>query len=306
MGNQLKYPNVLKNNINNTQIFDCIFAMSTMQGWSTSLNVKHIFINNEKYCIFGIFDGHTSDICSNFCVQIFSNIFSRNTEDSTSLFFDNIKQTFINIFKELDDEFKEFIKEKSIDSEEYKSGTTVMLIYVTQTNFVIINAGDSRCIIIDKLSKSITMTSILHDSQNESENKLISKTSMEFSRGIGFFKYKSGPIENHGIINIPDVTIIEKTKNTIIMIATNNIYKKISDRKLLWYIFRKKKYNFINPITFENNFTYPIDKYYEHIEENTTASEIDDSSLLKICENIIDIAFDLGSKNNFMVGMFSL
>lgn len=323
MGNIRSVPIVDKYNVHDTPLLDGTFAISSMEGWRKTMEDSHILINMNDYVIIGIFDGHGNDICSNFCKSNFQEIFQLELEKINKempLTPVKFKTILTNTFISLDAKFKDiaFSTKTSESNRAYDSGTTALVAIITETHYIIANAGDSRGLVIDKSEHKIKFATTDHKPGCKTEKLRIEKAghcvsgnriddSISVARAIGDFQYKDGikAPEEYAITCVPDVTIVQKDLNTLLVLACDGIWDVISNQCAMEYILRKKHHTFTNIIEFDRGHVCTIEKYYKTLSESSLCSELDSYPIENICEYLIDVALDLGSKDNFTVAIFN-
>lgn len=317
MGNSRSIPIVKKQGLYDRSDINGTFAISSMEGFRNTMEDTHIYHNMKYYAILGIFDGHGNDTCAQFCQNNFLKLFEMELAKTTATQAtpEEFKHVLVETFKKLDNEFELLIKSTS---KECNSGTTALVSVITETHYIIANAGDSRGLVIDKTEKSIKFATTDHKPTNENEKKRIDKTrhyvmmnridkTLGVSRGIGDFQYKDGNLlqEQFAVTCIPDVEIISKNFNTLLILACDGIWDVLSNESVMEYLLKLKKYNFTKLTEFDDGTVCTIDKYYEALEKTSLSSEYESNPIQKICENLINIAFDHGSQDNFTVAIYN-
>jgi serine/threonine protein phosphatase PrpC len=310
MGNIRSVPVVDKTSTCDIIALNGMSAISSMEGWRRGMEDTHILINMNDYMIMGLFDGHGGDRCSLFCKDNFLKIFLSNLQLSSTP--DSFKVALIETFKQLDEQFK------SVYSQEHKSGTTALVAIITNTHYIIANAGDSRGIIIDKHLKCVLFSTTDHKPNNTSERLRIERTNhsvsmgrvdgnLATSRAIGDYEYKDGvhKPEEYAVTCVPDVTIIEKKIDTVLLLACDGIWDVLSNDSIVQYVLRMKEHIFTKLVEFDSGSVCTLDRYYKNLSDKSISSESDSNPIAKLCEHIIDVAFDLDSKDNFTVAIYS-
>ena len=316
MGNIRSVPIMDKYNVHDINLLDGTLAISSMEGWRKTMEDTHILINMGNYIIVGVFDGHGNDMCAKFCQANFQRIFLTEFGKLSNVVTSPILQsTLICTFKILDNEFKQYMSEKNNARD---CGTTALVVAITETNYVIANAGDSRAIVIDKFTQSIIFSTLDHKPNDPDEKLRIEKAShcvtnnridntLAMSRAIGDFTYKNDtlPAEDCAVTCVPTVSIVPKTINTLLFLACDGIWDVLTNQSVMNYILKKKHHIFTNTIEFDKGQICTVDKYYQMLNESSLCSESDSYPIESICENIINIALDLGSKDNLTVAIFN-
>lgn len=320
MGNLRSVPIVEKHNLHDVSIINGVSAISSMEGWRKTMEDAHILINMKDYAIIGIFDGHGNDICAKFCQDNFLKLFEIELAHITTSTPtpEDFKRVLTETFKKLDEEFKKIATNGFLNSRAYDSGTTALVTVITDSYYIIANAGDSRGLIIDKTLKRIKFATLDHKPNNKIEKQRIEKSghkvqsnridgNLAVSRGIGDFEYKNKNFthEECAVTCIPDVTIIQKEFNTLLILACDGIWDVLSNESVLEYLLRLKKHTFTQSIKFNAGTVCTIDKYYQLLTETSLSSDLDSNPIKNLCENLINIAFDRGSKDNFTVAIYN-
>lgn len=318
MGNTRSVPIIEKQGIHDFQTTGGTFALSSMEGWRKTMEDTFIFFSENDYCAIAIFDGHGTDKCSIFCKNNFEIIFKKYLNDITP---ENISIALINTFKKMDIEYEKFVNTvQDSDKRRFKeSGSTGLVAIITNSHYIIANLGDSRGIIIDKLNYAPQYATIDHKPNLDLEKSRIYKAGhfvsenrvdniLATSRAFGDFQFKNNAElnqENQAVTCVPDVTILEKKIGTLLVLACDGIWDTIDNQQLINYIFNKKSHKFTNLITFDGGKICTIDKYCQLIKESSLCGKTNSHSIENICENLINIAFDLGSKDNLTIAIYN-
>lgn len=322
MGNIRSVPVVEKHGVHDMLAMNGISAISSMEGWRTTMEDAHVLINMSNYLIMGVFDGHGNEVCAKFCQDNFLRLFEAElvkvtTENPTP---EDFKCVLAETFKKLDDEFKviAFSEKGSGNSRAYESGTTALVAVITETHYIIANTGDSRGVVIDKTLKKVKFATVDHKPNNDTEKTRINKSghfvsrnrvdeNLAVSRAIGDFSYKDGDFspENFAVTCIPDVTIVKKEINTLLILACDGIWDVLSNESVMEYLLRTKEHVFKTSIEFDMGMVCTIDKYYNSLLETFMNSVSDANPIEKLCEHLINISLDLGSKDNFTVAIYN-
>lgn len=316
-------PIVVKNTMCDIKSSNGIFAMSSMQGFRSNMEDSHIYINMGDYEILGVFDGHGGNTCSKFCADNFEHIYQIELTNVSMCHSDAL----INTFKILDNEYKIFFEEYRTNINKPKlryAGSTALVAIITQTHFIVAHAGDSRALLIDSDTKSIEFSTIDHSPSNLKEYERIRSCgltvtngririaggSLAMSRSIGDYEYKNmkAPPELHAVTCIPDVAIIERKSNHILVLACDGIYEDLQNKQVMQYILYPSSYIFKHSVLRKTNLAKnnhnicknQIEEIGRYAETLGTHNE----SLAQLCENIIDIALDAGSCDNITIAVF--
>jgi protein phosphatase len=264
-------------------------ATCCTNGFRKNMEDKHCMVsndnNNGKY-IFGIFDGHVNDKCSDYI--------SKNLPDKLlNLSSDITPKEIENIYIDIDNQY-------NINNTSNNGGTTAVLISIdikenenekVSIMGTICNLGDSRCMII-RNNKIFFLTND-HKPCNKIESERIIKAGgfvkknrvdgdFSLSRAFGDSNYKLNKILNDNdpynfkMICIPDVTQFELYEDDIIFLGCDGVFEgKFSNKDVSDFICDR-----INGSIRNKNFVdYPID-------------------IGCICAEICDQAIERGSKDN--------
>lgn len=322
MGNTRAVPIVEKHGVHDMFAMNGVSAISSMEGWRKNMEDAHILINMKDYIIMGVFDGHGNEICAHFCQNNFLRIFEVElskicVQNPTP---EDFKHVLTKTFLKLDEEFKPiaFSNNGSEKSKAYESGTTALVAIITDTHYIIANTGDSRGLVIDKTLKTVKFATIDHKPNDEVERSRITKAGhcvlmnrvdreLAVSRALGDFSFKDGDFlpEDFAVTCAPDVSIVSKEFNTLLILACDGIWDVMTNETVMEYLLRMKKHTFKTPIEFEMGKVCTIDKYYKMIAETSLDSTSDANPIENLCEHLIDIALDLESKDNFSVAIYN-
>ena len=130
---------------------DVSFALSSMQGWRTTMEDAHAHHlptrKNDKLGFFGVFDGHGGDQAAIFAAK-FVLTFIENSEAydnlDSSLDPELVARAMMEGFIDCDEDLKEIPGFK--DGVDF-SGSTGTACFVTPTHLVVANTGDSRTVL---------------------------------------------------------------------------------------------------------------------------------------------------------------
>jgi serine/threonine protein phosphatase PrpC len=211
-----------------------------------------------------VFDGHGGDESANHAQQ---NLVDFVLKKGAALFkkmegfeyydADEIEILLRNSFPEWD---RELMHEKDIHTKllnpnvRSTSGCTCTGVFVTPTHVILFNVGDSRTLIIDENDErdQVIFASKDHKPDDPEEEKRIVASggfvtkpprtyiprvngNLALSRAFGDFQLKmNGKIEQHeqAVIVDPDVTILERSEVTHIVVASDGVYDGLSNAEI--------------------------------------------------------------------------
>lgn len=205
--------------------FKC--AVSVIQGIRKEMLDNYLIESDEDCIIFGIFDGHGSNI---FSQDLKKYIFDIKNSLSKNTYI--INKLFISIDKILYKKYK-FLN----------GGTTCTLVYIFKNIYkiIFINLGDSKAIYI-KDCNILYETPIFRPNLNKEKYRILNNnfkitnfnnisrinSSLSLSRSFGDFKYKLVNNKYNGfnsaVICIPSVHKINIINNTYIIIASDGFW----------------------------------------------------------------------------------
>lgn len=184
------------------------------------LNIK----GDPEKVLFCLFDGHGGDQVSKFLQNNFINYFKE------MLPFDNVNESLIRLFKNLDQKLKEL--------NYYQVGATACIIYITkekgQKVLYSANVGDTRSVLISK--NGVKRLSYDHRADDKNEYKRIVGDggivfggrvygSLMLARSFGDWQLK-----NYGVNCEPHITRINITDNDkYVIVATDGIWDVFQD-----------------------------------------------------------------------------
>lgn len=326
MGNLRSIPIITKNSVGDFigKSICGVCAMSEMEGWRKEMEDSRVLEECEDYIIMGVFDGHGGNSASLFCKDNFVKLFKHELQKITSTVFtfqtvtpDNFKFALYNTFKQLDVEYLSYCS----NNKHVSSGTTAIVSVITATHYIIANSGDSRAIIIDKNDRKTIFSTVDHKPTNPDETKRIHAAkhvvlnervdgNLATSRAIGDFSFKEESTltpETYAVTCCPDITIFEKPINgSFLVLACDGIWDVLTNTSIISHMFDKNAHIFTRFVEFEEN-TIPttIVKQTQEINKSKKSTELDTNIISELCEHIINVAFDLGSKDNISIGIYS-
>jgi serine/threonine protein phosphatase PrpC len=324
MGNLLKVPVITKSTNIDTKAFLGTYANSAMQGFRRTMEDTHITEvithENHNFLLLAVFDGHGDDKCAIFCRDNFSRILKNELMKVSDESIDMYKRCLTSAFIQIDIEFREYFEKYNKLLLErgnvVETGTTALITIVTNTHYIVANAGDSRCVIIDKTIDRVLFATVDHKPNMKSERDRITKaghfvsnnrvnSDLALSRAIGDFNYKDKTKfpEECAVTCIPDVTAIERNDNTMVILACDGIWDVIKSEEISQHL-TGNKYVYKRLIEFSDGSSGTINHNPSYDLQNSVYSFDDSQVVSNLCEKIINIAFDKESNDNISVVMF--
>jgi protein phosphatase len=198
-------------------------ACCSVNGYRNNFEDAHVLHFGPKRMLFGIFDGHSNDKCSNYIAEHLP----RKVNDLASLTNEAIEDMCIK----LDELFLEDVGD---------GGTTATFCIVEAVedkfNVTVCNIGDSRTLVAR--GGRIILATLDHKPQNPEEKARIERCSgvvrmnrvdgdLAVSRAFGdaTFKRNRDNLRNQKVIAVPDVSRIECQKDDVLIIACDGVYE---------------------------------------------------------------------------------
>lgn len=208
---------------------------------------------NTGTFLVGVFDGHGDHGAriADVLAKIFPSVLTSKLKDdsTTSQIIKGLKDT----FKYMDELLKSRETTKSEDS-----GSTAVVVVVTQTHYICANVGDSRAVIIKRVknlldgSVSLSNGSVLstdHDVKNatevararsagadmEDEYFLVGEAGLQLSRAFGDFEMKCGtpPV----LLCIPDIRVVKRqSDDAFLWLFSDGITDAMINYEHDWYV----------------------------------------------------------------------
>jgi protein phosphatase 1G len=238
-----------------------------MQGWRKTMEDSHIAIPNliNGNSLFGVFDGHGGSEVAQYVRDNLPNII----KSSPLLKSKQWKELFTNSFAMIDvdlpkekaqAELKAYYKKGQHDEFSQSSevdihkhvGCTACAALISDTEIIVANAGDSRCV-MGKKGTAVELSAD-HKPDLDSEKKRIIDAGgyvednrvngvLNLSRSIGDFEYKGNQAlkpDKQLVISLPDVDIQKISKETdFIVIACDGIWECWESQKVVEFIYSK-------------------------------------------------------------------
>eukprot|EP01083_Nonionella_stella_P078791 215836_1 len=126
-------------------------------------------VNDNEYCLFGVFDGHGHDLCAKFLENNIESYLHKNMKQNP-----NIKDAFQATMTQMDADFN--VSNRSTRHIDIGSTACVALIdkNATVPQIYVSNVGDSRCVLVDGKANDFKVTPLSadhHPNTNEFEKQ---------------------------------------------------------------------------------------------------------------------------------------
>jgi len=213
---------------------------TTMEDYSRCiLNLDDRKSSDKEFgSFFGIFDGHSGNLCAEYVSEHLPNFISSNSHYPT-----DIAKAAKEAFKDCD---LQYIKEEAAPNKN-EDGCTANVAIVWKDILYVINTGDSRCVLSHD-GKCIPM-SVDHSPSNPVEEERIKKYGgyvkenrirgkLGVARCFGAYRYKDKVTYGERLVTVePDIKTFNITKETeFLLIATDGIWDKISNEEAVEFI----------------------------------------------------------------------
>lgn len=261
-------------------------GVSSMQGWRPSMEDAHVFVDipsRRDHLFLAVFDGHGGDGAAHFAATHVVSFLEKAPQWVSYLGEgasnpDLLGQALTQAFENIDAAMREHQFANTDDT----SGCTACAVVVTPTHIVCSNAGDTRSIM--SIGGSVKELSHDHKPSNFQERKRIEAAGgrvqfdrvdgdLAVSRAFGDFQFKNklepNPREQK-VSCIPDIIIHERTPaDEMLMIACDGFWDVNSNSAAVSY----------------------VSSLFSDGENN----------VVKMAEELVDVAFERGSKDNISV-----
>ena len=238
------------------------FAVCTaMQGWrktmeDASFNFSANLTGLGPCDVYGVFDGHNGDHSAQFCAERFPNVLIEEFAKSVvSCEERGVLEALKASFCRVDEEY-----EKS-STPPPGSGSTALIMIVTQTQIIVANAGDCRAVRYSGASGYVALSRD-HKPNLESEKERITKagktvengrivgsqgSTLSVSRGIGDYSFKdmpSLPRFEQAVSCEPEVTVVSRScDDRFVVVGCDGIWEENTDT-----VEEKKKEAFVGKV----------------------------------------------------------
>lgn len=284
MGNTLDAPNTAKDSHHCESSTGIVVGASGMQGWRLEMEDAHIsqdMPSRLDHVFLAVFDGHAGSGAAKFASDNFVSFLEASKGWKAYLASDckDIKalaDALASTFLEVDEKLR---SNQDASQGRDSSGCTSVTAMITPTHVLCANAGDSRCVL--GTGDGTKPMSSDHKPYNEFEKRRIEAAGgfvqwnrvdgdLAVSRALGDFSYKTRPDldpREQKITCFPDVTIHERTEgDDVLILACDGLWDVMSSEEAV-----------------------------------NTARRIfasGETSMVKIAEEMLDLALDKGSKDN--------
>eukprot|EP01147_Barroeca_monosierra_P003292 gene3291-5982_t len=292
MGQFLEKPNTDKESHSGViQDPNISYALSSMQGWRMHMEDAHVHVTNipdmPGVSFFAVFDGHGGKTVAVSGAKFILNCITstqviREAPDKTDA---NViaKATREGLFK-LDDEIKKNHEELRQGYD--RSGSTVVVLFLTPTHYIIANCGDSRVFLAS--NDTVKFSSDDHKPTKVTELERIKKAggfvemgrvngTLAVSRALGDYEYKDRqdlPVKDQKITCDPDMTVLQRSdKDNFIVMACDGIWDVCHNEHVLTFV------------------NFYLEKGYTSIQ---------------IAEKLLDFCLEKGSRDNMSVLILTL
>lgn len=284
MGNTLESPKTDKEGESFVSKEGLECGASGVQGWRIEMEDTHIAIDipsRPDHLFVAVWDGHAGSGAAKYAVehiiecieksQPWQEYLKKETDDA-----DLIGQALISAFLEIDTDMRAF-QGKSCGQD--TSGCTSVTAIVSPKYIVCANAGDSRCVMgTDGTAKALSDD---HKPYNHTERIRVEAAGgfvqwnrvdgdLAVSRALGDFGYKNRPdlpAADQKISPHPDIAVHERTdKDDLLLLACDGLWDVMSTE--------------------------------EAVNQVREIFESGETSMLKVAEEMLDIALNKGSKDN--------
>eukprot|EP00944_MAST-04C_sp_MAST-4C-sp1_P014803 g14803.t1 len=262
------------------------WASSAMQGWRVNMEDADIAVTKvgkfDKLSFFGVLDGHGGDLTSKYCGEhLLETITEQEAFQKVTAALESglIAEAFTAAHFRMDEKLKRLPAMSQGDT----SGSTGITGFVTPTEIIVANCGDSRSVLCreggtaEEMSRDHKPTNPLETKRIEESGGHVSMKrvngDLAVSRSFGDFVYKQAhdlPPEKQAVSVEPEIKITDRRGgDEFLIFACDGIWDVMSNQQCCDYIRRQMAEG-------------------EH-------------DIGKICEALIMECLDLGSKDNMSV-----
>ncbi|XP_063684624.1 protein phosphatase 1B-like isoform X2 [Bolinopsis microptera] len=267
------------------------YGHSSMQGWRMTMEDAHTTVPNvpglDSSSFFGVYDGHCGHTIAKYSSENLLNEFLKHSDLAEVVNSDNndkvdpavLSKVMEEGFVILDDYMRTIPPWKNGEDQ---SGTTAVCAFITKTDIICANCGDSRAIF--SRSGDLKLVTRDHKPYNDDERRRIEKAggsvmmqrvngSLAVSRALGDYEYKSTqnmPSIEQQVSPQPEIFNCERDydNDEFLVIACDGIWDVMSNQQVL-----------------------------EFVHKELTIRE----DRGQICDNLIEECFQRGSRDNMSV-----
>lgn len=203
-------------------------ACCSINGYRNTMEDAHLMqTGNANRMLFGVFDGHSNDKCSNFVAEHIPHKLNSLPANFTD-------EQLESLCIELDGQFLEDVGD---------GGTTATFTIIEHDaankkfSVVIANVGDSRTIVAR--DEKILFATADHKPQNPDERARIERCGgtvrmnrvdgdLAVSRAFGdgsFKRFKNGDLRNQKVVAVPDITRLDCVEGDVLIIACDGVFE---------------------------------------------------------------------------------
>jgi len=267
------------------------YGYSSMQGWRMTMEDAHTTVPTvpglDSCSFYGVYDGHCGHTIAKYSSENLLNEFLKHSDLAELINSDNrdkiepsvISKVMQEGFVYLDDYMRTIPPWKNGEDQ---SGTTAVCAFITKSDIICANCGDSRAIF--SRAGDLKLVTRDHKPYNDDERRRIEKAggsvmmqrvngSLAVSRALGDYEYKSTSnmtsVEQQ-VSPLPEIFVLERdcAHDEFLVIACDGIWDVMSNQEVLEFIHKELQ-----------------------IREDRG----------HICDNLIEECFQRGSRDNMSV-----
>lgn len=269
------------------------YGYSSMQGWRMTMEDAHTAVPSvpglHSSSFYGVYDGHCGSTIAKYSSENLLNEFLKQpdlaevinseTSDKDKLDPSILDKVMREGFVILDDYMRTIPPWRNGED---SSGTTAVCAFITPTDVVCANCGDSRAIFCR--AGDLSLVTRDHKPYNDDERQRIEKAggsvmmqrvngSLAVSRALGDYEYKSTqniPSVDQQVSPLPEIFCLERDseKDEFLVIACDGIWDVMTNQEVLDFVYKELQIR-------------------------------EDRGL--ICDNLIEECFQRGSRDNMSV-----
>ncbi|KAL5268790.1 hypothetical protein ACHWQZ_G002589 [Mnemiopsis leidyi] len=238
------------------------YGHSSMQGWRMTMEDAHTTVPNvpglDSCSFFGVYDGHCGHTIAKYSSENLLNEFLKhsdlaeliNSENKDKIDPSVISKVMEEGFVILDDYMRTIPPWKNGEDQ---SGTTAVCAFITKTDIICANCGDSRAIF--SRAGDLKLVTRDHKPYNDDERRRIEKAggsvmmqrvngSLAVSRALGDYEYKSTqnmPSIEQQVSPQPEIFVLERDyeHDEFLVIACDGIWDVMSNQQVLEFVHKE-------------------------------------------------------------------
>ena len=238
------------------------YGHSSMQGWRMTMEDAHTTVPNvpglDSCSFFGVYDGHCGHTIAKYSSENLLNEFLKHSDLAEVVNSDNndkvdpavLSKVMEEGFVILDDYMRTIPPWKNGEDQ---SGTTAVCAFITKTDIICANCGDSRAIF--SRSGDLKLVTRDHKPYNDDERRRIEKAggsvmmqrvngSLAVSRALGDYEYKSTqnmPSIEQQVSPQPEIFNCERDydNDEFLVIACDGIWDVMSNQQVLEFVHKE-------------------------------------------------------------------